>query len=252
MERPLTGKLIDDSPKWLKSAYVGCIHGVKAILKATGMLDKLDEKSKESRTFHYWRSLLAIHDLPDMVTLGIPWWTYAAIDFLEAKWKNFQSPIQVFEWGSGASTLWLANRADEIISIEHDPKWYTILQPFLQDHKNITLLLKEPDQLLVDEKYTSHRFKGGNFKQYVTAIEAQNKKFDVIIIDGRARSACLEISFRFLKDNGCIVLDNSQRPEYQQAIAHSKLIVKRFPGRVPCSPFLGETALLFKQENNAH
>lgn len=246
MKKTLTGQLIDHSPKWLKAGYVNCIRGVRAVLEVTGALGKLDEKSKESRKFHYWRSLLAIHDLPDMVKLGVPWWTYSAIDYLEAKWKSFQSPIQIFEWGSGASTLWLANRADELISVEHDPQWYAILQPFLQVYTNVTLLLKEPDRLLMDEKYTSYKNPGLNFKNYVTAIQDHQKKFDVIVIDGRARSACLELSAMFLKDNGCIVLDNSNRQEYQQAIARSKLIVQRFPGRVPCSPFLGETAILFK------
>lgn len=237
-------QLIDRSPRWLKAGYVRCIRGVKSVLETTGILDKLNEKSKENRTFHYWRSLLAIYDVPDMVKLDVPWWTYRAIDFLEEKWKTFQAPISVFEWGSGASTLWLAKRADEIISVEHDPKWHAILQPFLQENSNVTLLLKEPDELLLDEKYASRKIRGANFKNYVTAIQDYGKKFDVIVIDGRARSACLEISVNFLKDNGCIVLDNSDRQEYQQAIARSKLRIQRFSGKIPSSPFSGETAIL--------
>lgn len=239
------GKIIDHSPMWLKVGYVNCIRGIKAVLKATRILNKLDEKSKKNRTFHYWRSLLAIYDIPDMVKLDVPWWTYNAIDFLEDKWKTFQAPIQVFEWGSGASTLWLAKRVDEIISVEHDPKWHAILQPILQEYLNVTLLLKEPDGLLIDEKYVSNKIRGMNFKNYVTVIEKYKKRFDIIVIDGRARSACLEISVNFLKDKGCIVLDNSDRQEYQQAILRSKFRVQRFSGRIPASAFSGETAILF-------
>ena len=50
-----------------------------------------------------------------------PWLTSEAIAFLE-RWLE---PDAVgFEWGSGRSTVWFAQRVRQLISIEHDPHWY--------------------------------------------------------------------------------------------------------------------------------
>ncbi len=32
------------------------------------------------------------------------------------------------EWGSGRSTVWFAKRVAEITSVEHDPKWASIVR----------------------------------------------------------------------------------------------------------------------------
>src|SRR5215813_10406387 len=53
--------------------------------------------------------------------LEIPWFSYAAIDFLE----TFVGPeMNVFEYGSGGSTVFFARRARQVVSVEDNPKWY--------------------------------------------------------------------------------------------------------------------------------
>lgn len=237
-------RLIDGSPDWIKSGYVALMRHTKAVLAASGALNKLDQKAKTSRQFHYLRSLLAIHDLPDMVGLDIPWWTYSAIDFIASHLETLEKPIKVFEWGSGASTLWLAKRADKVISIEHDSKWYALLQPFLLDYPNVQSILVEPEHLLIDEKFTSNKILGVNFKSYVTSITNYPDQYDLIIIDGRARAACLQSCIPFLAPHGMVIFDNSNRERYQNALLHTGLEVKRFKGKVPCSPLTSETAVL--------
>lgn len=237
-------RIIDSSPAWLKSAYVSFVRQAKSALKSSGVLEKLNEKAKYNRNFHYMRSLLAIHDIPDMIGLDVPWWTYSSIEYLQTYIEKREHPISVFEWGSGASTVWLAKRVENVITIEHDAKWHSIIEPFLTDWPNIVSVLKEPDQLLVDEKYSSLKIPGVNFKSYVTAITEYSTKFDIIVIDGRARSACLQVGLPYLKKGGLIVFDNSNRPEYQQAIRHSGLTINRCKGKVPGSPLPGETGIL--------
>lgn len=237
-------RLIDDSPAWLKAAYVALMRQIKSILKSSGMLEKLNEKAKHNQNFHYVRSLLAIHDIQDMIGLDVPWWTYSSIDYLKAYIEKCEHPITVFEWGSGASSIWLAKRVDSLITIDHDAKWHTIIQPFLKDCSNVISLLKEPEPWLVNEKYSSQKMPGVNFKSYVTAITEYSAKFDIIVIDGRARSACLQTSLPYLKKNGLIVFDNSNRQEYQQALLQSGLTVHRCYGKVPGSPLPGETGIL--------
>ncbi|QNH55640.1 MAG: hypothetical protein H2674_14390, partial [Limnospira indica BM01] len=47
----------------------------------------------------------------------IPWYTYPAIEFIENK---ISSDFKVFEYGSGQSTLWWAERVLKVISVESD------------------------------------------------------------------------------------------------------------------------------------
>lgn len=48
----------------------------------------------------------------------IPWFTYAAIRFLE---QEITSNISIFEFGGGQSTLYWAGRVRKVVSIDHDP-----------------------------------------------------------------------------------------------------------------------------------
>ena len=62
-------------------------------------------------------------------------------------------------------------------------------------------------------------FKGKTFIQYSSAIdESPDDFYDLIAIDGRARSSCLLHSLRKVKQGGYILLDNSEREEYQEAM----------------------------------
>ena len=58
----------------------------------------------------------------------LPWLTYPAIDFL----SQFDfSDATVFEWGSGFSTLWWAERCKQIVTVESSAKWIAYIQPML-------------------------------------------------------------------------------------------------------------------------
>ena len=51
----------------------------------------------------------------------IPWCTYPFIKFIEPK---LNKDFSVFEYGSGNSTIWYAQRVKEIISVENDEDWF--------------------------------------------------------------------------------------------------------------------------------
>ncbi len=42
-----------------------------------------------------------------------------------------QSGWAVFEWGSGASTVWYAARARLVTAVEHDPGWHEVITAML-------------------------------------------------------------------------------------------------------------------------
>jgi len=123
----------------------------------------------------------------------IPWWSYSFNDFFIPRLK---SDIEVFEWGSGSSTLFLAKRVKNIISIEHDKSF----------------IIKDlPKNAVV--KYYELNYNG----EYSKAILNENKEFDLVIVDGRDRVNCVKNGIKRLKKDGVIILDDSQRENYQEA-----------------------------------
>ncbi|MGD9591476.1 MAG: class I SAM-dependent methyltransferase [Candidatus Berkiella sp.] len=236
---------IESSPTWLKESYIGFMRFIKKCLHALGLLKKLDKLATSSQRFHYLRSLLAIHQLDDMIQLDVPWWTYQAISEIEDYIKNLNYKPVVFEYGSGASTIWLAKRCDKVIAIEHDGLWYQKLKTKLSAFPDVSLSLQTPENKI--DKYHSVKVPNASFKTYVESIKTYESVFDIIIIDGRCRSDCLETSLQYLKPGGIIVFDNSNRKRYQSALKNNNLLIQRFYGYVPGSPFKSETAILRKQ-----
>jgi predicted O-methyltransferase YrrM len=136
--------------------------------------------------------------------LELPWFSYAAIDFLEA----FLRPqMQVFEYGSGGSTLFFAKRVKSVYSVEDNSNWFDLVSQRLKRHglSNATLKLCPFD------------FKnpvGFESSPYLNSLA--DKNFDVIVVDGseewtQVRPACFQRAEAFMKKGGILVLDDSWR-----------------------------------------
>lgn len=125
----------------------------------------------------------------------IPWFTYPAIDFLK---ERLNKNMTVFEYGSGSSTLFFADRVKEIISLETDKSWFEKIKSKLPSNASI---------ILFDENNSAI--------SYSNVIDSLNKKFDIIIVDAIERNEVLLSSINYLKEDGVIILDNSDRDEYR-------------------------------------
>jgi len=77
----------------------------------------------------------AIDGIDALIRLDVPWWTYDAIDKVEA-FLSDRPGARVFEWGCGASTVWLVKRADSVVSIDHDAPWVEFVAPRLAERGN--------------------------------------------------------------------------------------------------------------------
>ena len=85
-------------------------------------------RAPHSRAATWARSLFAIHDIDQLARLGVPWWTFDSADRIAA-FLRLRPDARIFEWGSGASTLWLAERAGSVHSVEHHAGWAADLTP---------------------------------------------------------------------------------------------------------------------------
>jgi hypothetical protein len=151
-----------------------------------------------------------------------PWVTFEAIDFFA---ELSLSEKNVFEYGSGSSTLYWLKRGALCVSIEHDGQWYERLKKLLKGDSRIDYRfvppeqrgdVQSPDFADPDLFLSSDRdYSGVDFRKYVTQIdEFPDEFFDVVLVDGRARPSCVKRSYRKVKLGGVLVLDNSDREYY--------------------------------------
>ena len=227
----------------LKSAYVGSMRSVRQGLNRLGADG--GRVLPDRRWRHWAYSLTIVHDSRAMAALDVPWWTYRAMEAVD-EWLSARSqPARVFEYGSGASTVWLARRSGEVHSVEHNRGFAGLMQPELVPHPNASVRVVEAvpsARPVVSSRKEGHA--GLDFAEYVAAIDAVPGSFDLVVIDGRAREACLAAAISRLAGDGVIVFDNSRRRRYRAAIAESGLQERPLRGLTPTLPYPEQTSLL--------
>lgn len=151
----------------------------------------------------------------------LPWYTYPAIQYLS---QLDLTDRDAFEFGSGNGSLFWARQLRSLVSIESDPQWHDLI--VRQKHSNQQVLLVE------------------DLERYPTAIDRQDRKFDLIIVDGKRRKPCAEAALRCLATNGMIILDNSDwYPQTAELLRRAGLIQIDFTGYGPVNNYTWTTSL---------
>lgn len=227
----------------MKDLYVRCVRLLRAVLARLGVVGLLDRAARRSRTALWMRSWLAVYDLDDMLRLDVPWWTFAAADAVEEHLRRHPG-ARVFEWGSGASTVWLAARAASVTSVEHDAAWAGRMRRVLP--ANAELRVVEPTRRPGGVPSAKSGFGGLDFTDYVVALSPRDGLFDVVVVDGRAREACVDRALDHVAPGGLLVVDNVDRARYRDALARhgDRLQVTWTRGRTPALPYPTRTALV--------
>jgi hypothetical protein len=213
--------------------------------------------------FPWW--LLSLHLDTSPLKRGYPWINLPAIKIL----KNILRPdARVFEYGSGGSTVFFAKRVMNVISVEHDLLWQRHVQdtvekrgygnakivhlPPTRDNSKETSDPSNPDAYLSRDKSV----RGLSFKSYASFIDRYSDNyFDLIFIDGRARTSCVKHSTAKVKNAGCIVIDNTERDYYLDKAGH---LLRGFQSLTVHGPVLGfksyfcKTSFFFKPVKAAH
>lgn len=212
----------------LKRAYVAAARGAFALPFVAGWFDRAAAKGSPRQR---WRaSLLAIYQLERMVRLDIPWWNVAATDEVEA-FLAARPGARVFEYGSGASSAWLAKRCGALIAVEHDRGWA----------ENVA-------RHVADRPHAEIRHTPLEDGAYVHSIEAAEGPFDLIVVDGRERTACLAAAIPRLAAGGIVLFDDSGRARYRTAIEGCGLAETHHHGRSYCVPYPDHTSILRRPE----
>ena len=148
--------------------------------------------------------------------------------------------MEVFEWGSGGSTIFFRRRA-RVVTIEHDQEWFNTVDGAIEywklRPKGLMWVVEPVDEPNPEYATAKEGFAGWSFEKYAKAIdEYPDEHFDLISVDGRSRSACMRHAYPKLKQGGLLVLDDANRPQYREARDElNKLDVPYadYPGRIP-------------------
>ena len=149
----------------------------------------------------------------------LPWMSYPAIEFLQ---KTINKNHSIFEFGCGSSTVFFAQNAGLVTSIETNKKWLEIISQKLQE-KNLTANITLMENGIDNDAYQ-------------TFPENLNQKFDFIIIDSIKRFFSAKNAINALKTDGIIILDDSERPNYQKIftfLAENGFKAQNFEGIEP-------------------
>lgn len=169
--------------------------------------------------------------------LGLPWVSFAAIDFLAA---FVQPSMRVFEYGSGGSTVFFARRATEVVSTEDHPGWRDRVQARLDADglRNVTLQYRPFDFV---------RAEGFAGSGYLHSIP--EGRFDVIMVDGTeydvpVRPDCFFHAEDFVAPGGVIVVDDAWRYPHLRDGARARSFTE-FRSAGPCRPGVTTTEVFF-------
>lgn len=167
----------------------------------------------------------------DAAGRAIPWYRYAAIDFLDERAAPDQ---RVFEFGCGNSTLWWAERTRHVTAVEHHPDWARKVAADAPANVSVLEVELEPD---------------GEYCRTPTRLESE---FDVLIVDGRDRVNCALRSLSALAPSGVVIWDDSHRRRYRvglRFLQQQGFKRIRFTGLGPIGPEPGETSIFYRPGN---
>lgn len=162
--------------------------------------------------------------------MSLPLYTDPAIEYLSSL---ATSDWAVFEYGGGGSTEWFRKNCKQVITVEHNSDWHSRVGIDTAYNKCKLIFAEEmiPESAKeLDKKYFDlnvtipmrtdkdlgwhqyHGLRDIEYRAYAGYVcEWPNKTFDCIVVDGMARSLCLWYAMNLIKDNGVIILDNSDR-----------------------------------------
>lgn len=166
----------------------------------------------------------------DEIDLISPFMTDGEIKFFKSL---LSEDYIVFEWGAGWSTLNFSKYVKEYYSVEHDFKWYIALLKKI--HRNTKLYYVPPNSSDLDwfpflkgQKYADydegdcHSFR--DYIEFVHIIGSLEKKFDIVLIDGRARVDCAIEILPYLNKDAVVFLHDFKRANYWKVLDYYYIV----------------------------
>lgn len=138
------------------------------------------------------------------IDLALPWFSYGAIDFLD---KNLRRDMHVFEFGSGGSTIFFAQRCASLRAVEEEAKWAARVRS------------RAAERGLHNIEIVNQPFDFSNPQNFAASdylAQVRSGRWDVIVVDGAdsdftIRPICFRAAESQVQPGGMIVVDDSWR-----------------------------------------
>lgn len=174
--------------------------------------------------------------------------------------RRLRPDIRVCEFGAGGSTLFLLERAGEVVTIEWDDHWAAQVSDAVPPAQArgwsllVTAPQEDPHSRRLDPAdpsgyvSASPGFLGFSFRSYVEQIDRfDDEAFDLVIVSGRARPSSVAHALPKVRRDGLLLLDHSERSWYGPALglaSPAQWEREDVAGPGPYAPRFWETAIL--------
>ena len=157
-----------------------------------------------------------------------PWMRDCEISLLE---KHLQPHWSVVEYGSGGSTIWMADKVSHLQTIEHSEEWASVVAS--------ALLKREINNVSISVIPIKRRavFRGPYPRGYLNAFRTyadfimELPRPDAVLVDGRARLSCMRRALQCLRPDGVLFLHDfgsCGRERYNEIL--SEAVVRELAG----------------------
>lgn len=192
---------------------------LRPYLTALKTADIIERKHGHFRSSKQWAAV-------DAAGRALPWYTYPAITYLQV--LDLSDSV-VFEYGSGNSTRFWAERTRRVHSVESDAAWHRKVAPHLPENAEIELIT--------------------DAEAYVGALTRMGEPADIIVVDGSHRGSCARQAVEHLAPGGFIVLDNADWYSKTAAfLRSSELVEVDFIGFTPINAYVTCTSLFLHRD----
>jgi predicted O-methyltransferase YrrM len=141
--------------------------------------------------------------------------------------------MRVLEFGSGGSTMWLAQRTAEVVSIENSSEWAEEIARRLPANARV-IIAPRPESLAPQDLNDLGRF-------------------HVLVVDADAdRIACARQALPLLNETGVVIWDNTDGPDWhaiKALLVDSGFREISFLGMVPQEVMLRRTTVFYRDSN---
>lgn len=153
-----------------------------------------------------------------------PWLADEAVAELR---KLVTADTRVFEWGSGGSTLFFLDQGAHVVSVEHHADWSKKVAEFVVAGDDGTHMARAALHCIAPNAKAPPGSDPCNYLKCTSSDKREYRaycehilqyapdSFDLVLVDGRARPACVWLAVPRVAPGGIIVLDDCQRTRYQ-------------------------------------
>lgn len=145
---------------------------------------------------------------------GFPWEPWLTRDAIEILDRTIFPKTKIFEFGSGGSTVWYAERCQFVDAIEHDPEWVRFVMRAIVHFKlrNACVFYGQV------KHYPEGRDDYSPYLDFAAELIGRDGPkfgpYDLVVVDGRCRVKSVMLAAPYVRPGGRIVLDNAERSWY--------------------------------------